>query len=267
MSARIAARVRIPVLVLGGVAFLVGLVAGVLWLALAGFATFFVGLVLYFRAGTVRTEPFPIRAPVTGRWSALSSPADDVPSHGLHAYGQSYAIDLVHVPEGQHAPELAWSPATRPPDEFPGFGRPVVATADGTVVKVHRRERDHRSRDSWPGLMLWFLESMFRELTGPGRLFGNHVVIEIAPGVYALAAHLQKGSVDVQKGDRVRAGQPIAACGNSGSSTEPHVHFQLMDRPGVLFAAGLPFTLTNARDDAGEPVAVPPAGTTITADG
>lgn len=265
MNARLAARLRIPVTALGGVALVVGVMAEIRWLTLPAIAVLVVGLALYFRVGAVRGEPFVVRPPVTGRWVALSSPASKVPSHGLHAYGQTHAIDLVHVPEGRFTPTFGWSPAMRRPESFPGFGRPVVAPVTGTVVKVHRRERDHRSRDSLPGLLYWLAEGTVRELAGPGRLLGNHVVIEAAPGVYALVAHLRKGSIAVAVGDRVRAGQPIAACGNSGSSTEPHVHLQLMDRPGVLLAAGLPFAFRDAHDDTGTPVELPPTGSAIVA--
>ncbi|MGH3910561.1 MAG: M23 family metallopeptidase, partial [Pseudonocardiaceae bacterium] len=53
-------------------------------------------------------------------------------------------------------------------------------------------------------------------------------------------AHLQRGSARVAAGAVVRAGQHIADCGNSGNSTEPHLHLQLMDHPRVAVAAGLP---------------------------
>jgi murein DD-endopeptidase MepM/ murein hydrolase activator NlpD len=81
---------------------------------------------------------------------------------------------------------------------------------------------------------------MARELLGPGRILGNHVVLDLGGGVYAALAHLRRGSVRVRPGDRVAAGQKLAACGNSGNSTEPHLHFQLMDHPSVLLAAGPP---------------------------
>ena len=83
-------------------------------------------------------------------------------------------------------------------------------------------------------------EGMVRELLGPGRILGNHLVLDLGDGVYAALAHLRRGSLQVRPGDRVAAGQQLAACGNSGISTEPHLHFQLMDHPSVLLAAGLP---------------------------
>jgi murein DD-endopeptidase MepM/ murein hydrolase activator NlpD len=52
--------------------------------------------------------------------------------------------------------------------------------------------------------------------------------------------YLRRGSIRVRRGDRVTLGQQLAECGNSGNSTEPHLHFQLMDHPSVLLAAGLP---------------------------
>jgi murein DD-endopeptidase MepM/ murein hydrolase activator NlpD len=87
-------------------------------------------------------------------------------------------------------------------------------------------------------------EGMVRELLGPGRILGNHVVLDLGGGVYAALAHLRRGSLLVRRGDRVAAGQQLAECGNSGNSAEPHLHFQLMDHPSVLQAAGLPLRFT-----------------------
>lgn len=81
-----------------------------------------------------------------------------------------------------------------------------------------------------------------RELAGTGRILGNHLVLDLGNGTYAAYAHLQRGSLTVREGDRVRAGQPIARCGNSGNSSEPHLHFQLMDGPDPDAARGVPFT-------------------------
>jgi murein DD-endopeptidase MepM/ murein hydrolase activator NlpD len=262
-GARLAARLRIPVLAVGGATAIAGLVLGEGAVLAPGALAVLAGLALYFRVGTVRAAPIGVRPPVSGRWWALNAPGDKVPSHGLHAYGQTYAVDLVDVGDGAWDLQLGWWPATRPPEDLPGFGRPVLAPADGTVVRVRDGARDHRTRTSWPGLLMWLAESAVRELGGPGRLMGNHVVIELGPGVYAVVAHLRRGSATVHVGDRVRAGEPIAACGNSGSSTEPHVHVQLMDHPRASIAAGLPMSFTDAVDDEGAPVGVPSSGALI----
>ncbi|WP_210491910.1 M23 family metallopeptidase [Patulibacter sp. SYSU D01012] len=258
-TGRIAARLRIPLCLLGVALVVVGAVAGVGAVLAAGLGLAVVGYALYLRVGTPHAPVTVLRPPVAGRWVALNSPADRVPSHGLHAYGQTYAIDLLHVPEGDFAPRLTWRPGRRPADASPGFGRPVLAPADGTVVRVRDGAPDHPSLASWPGLLRFYASSALRELGGPGRLMGNHVVLQLGDGVFAVLAHLQRGSVAVRPGDRVAAGDPIGACGSSGSSSEPHLHLQLMDRPRPLLAAGLPLTFAGLTDDDGAPVPLPAA--------
>lgn len=243
--ARLCARVRIPLCAAGAALLIVGVIVGS-WLPLLGLGLFVAGMAAYLRVGTVRCEPIKVAAPVTGRWIAVNSPASRVPSHGLHAYGQTYAIDLVHDPAEGSRPRFGWRPLARRPQDFPGFGAPVLAPAAGRVVRIHAWERDHYSRTSPLGIAYLLIESTIREATGPSRVLGNHVVLDLGGGAYALLAHLQRHSIRVRTGDRVEPGQPLAGCGNSGNSTEPHVHFQLMDRPSVLVAAGLPVQFTDA---------------------
>ncbi|WP_432939353.1 peptidoglycan DD-metalloendopeptidase family protein [Marinactinospora thermotolerans] len=92
-----------------------------------------------------------------------------------------------------------------------------------------------------PGCWAWPSNPRYGSCGGASGLFGNHVVIDLGDGCYALLAHLRKGSVRVRPGQRVEEGEEIAACGNSGACVEPQVHFQLMDGPRPWRAAGLPF--------------------------
>lgn len=183
-----------------------------------------------------------VEPPVTGRWSALNSPADKVPSHGTHAYGQTWAIDVVAEPEDGSRPAFGWWPPARRSSAFPAFGAQVAAVADATVVHAVGHRRDHLSRNSYPALLHLFLEGFFRDLSGSGRVTGNTVILRLDDGSYALYAHLRRGSLTVREGERVAAGQQIALCGNSGNSSEPHLHFQLMDDSDPDVARGLPFT-------------------------
>ena len=235
----VSARLRIPLLVTGFALIVLSWFVSD-WLALAGLPMLVLGLACYFVIGTVRAEPTTVALPVTGRWFAVNSPANKVPSHGLHGWGQTYALDLVHDPVERPRPKFASGPGFRRADTFPGFGQPVLAPADGVVVRVHGRERDHRARTSWPAIAYLLVEGMVREALGPGRMLGNHIVLDLGEGVYAALAHLRKGSARVSVGDRVRAGDRLAECGNSGNSSEPHVHMQLMDHRSVVVAAGLP---------------------------
>ncbi|MEU6123252.1 M23 family metallopeptidase [Streptomyces sp. NPDC047123] len=182
--------------------------------------------------------------PVTGRWSALNSPADKVPSHGTHSLGQTYAIDVTAEPDaGPARPAPVWFwPVARTARAYPAFGAPLFAVADATVVHAEDGQRDHLSRSSLAGVLyFWLIEGMFRIMGGNRRIVGNHVVLDLGGGTYALYGHVQRGSLAVRAGDEVVAGQRLGGCGNSGNSTEPHVHFQLMDGPDLDTARGVPF--------------------------
>ncbi|MFG2142063.1 peptidoglycan DD-metalloendopeptidase family protein [Streptomyces sp. NPDC048650] len=188
-------------------------------------------------------EAVEVDVPVTGRWRALNSPADKVPSHGTRAYGQAYAIDIAAEPHEGARPGFGWWPLARRSEAFPAFGAELLAVADATVVRADDRQRDHLSRTSWFALLYFFVvEAIVRSLGGARRVIGNHVILDLGEGTHALYAHVKRGSLTVGVGDRVRTGQIVGRCGNSGNSTEPHVHFQLMDGADPDTANGTPFT-------------------------
>ncbi|WP_405431946.1 M23 family metallopeptidase [Streptomyces anulatus] len=209
-------------------------------------------MTLQVRAASPQGDPRPpveVDPPVTGRWTALNSPADKVPSHGTHVYGQTYAIDIVAEPEtgeGEPSarPAFRWLwPVVRRNRAFPAFGAPLLAVADATVVRASDGQRDHLSRNSLPALAyLMLIEGNVRSIVGAHRVIGNHVILDLGEGTFAVYAHVRRGSLQVKAGDRVRAGQWLGQVGNSGNTTEPHLHFHLMDGPDLDSARGVPFT-------------------------
>lgn len=201
-----------------------------------------------------RQQPVVVAAPVKGRWLALNSPASKVPSHGVYMYGQTYAIDLVSEPNVGSRPAFGSGSAMRGPGEYPAMGEPVYAMIDGTVVRATGWHRDHTARSNWVGLLYMFVEGMVRELGGPAFILGNHVIIRGEGGLYSLVAHLQRDSLTVRPGDTVGSGQQIGRCGNSGNSSEPHVHAQLMDRRSCMCALGVPISFQTIRIDDKAPV-------------
>lgn len=203
-------------------------------------------------------EAVEVAPPLSGAWIAVNSPADKVPSHGVRGSGQEYAID-VFMDSGRPLVDGWWPMTRRPDDGFPAFGQPVLAVADATVVHVSDGQRDHRSRNSWPGLLyLHVVEGLVRTIGSPYLVFGNHVILDLGDGVYAAYAHFKRGSIEVAKGDRVSVGQRIGLCGNSGNSSEPHLHFQLMDHPELTRAVGVPFRWAGVGvPSAGEPFTAP----------
>jgi murein DD-endopeptidase MepM/ murein hydrolase activator NlpD len=82
-----------------------------------------------------------------------------------------------------------------------------------------------------------------KSLRQPLDYGGNEVVLELAPGVFAFYAHLQPGSIRVEIGEAVKAGQVLGLLGNTGNTDAAHLHFQLADGPDVLTATSLPFVI------------------------
>jgi hypothetical protein len=189
--------------------------------------------------------------PFDGRWLVQNSPARRVPSHGLDVFGQRYAIDFVAVDErGRTAPTSDWRTAlsTEPPERFLGFGRPILAPVDGVVVRVHDGEPDHEARRSQLALIPYALGQASRLRQGPNALAANQVVIrDRLSGMNVALVHLRAGSLRVGVGDEVVTGQQLAECGNSGNSTQPHVHVQAMDSTDLHVAQGVPIAFTRYR--------------------
>jgi Peptidase family M23 len=188
--------------------------------------------------------PVVLSLPFTGSWLALNTPARRVPSHGTHFLGQTFAIDFVAVNSKRRTATVRdWRTvlAVEPADRFLGFGQPILAPADGSVVSVHDGEPDHVARRSPLTLLAYAVTQGPRLRSGLNAIVGNHVILALnEDGPFVVLAHLREGSLQVGIGDRVNSRQPIATCGNSGNSTQPHVHVQVMDSTDQLAARGLP---------------------------
>jgi peptidase M23-like protein len=188
--------------------------------------------------------PVALSLPFTGSWMAITTPARRVPSHGTHLFGATFSVDFVAV-DGRGRTAVEWDLltllATEPVERFYGFGEQVFAPANGRVVEVHDGEPDHAARRS-PVAGAAYLVTRGRRLRGgPVALAGNYLILALAGGgPYVVMAHLRQGSLRVRPGDRVTRGQTVAACGNSGNSTQPHLHLQVMDSLDLLTARGLP---------------------------
>jgi len=108
------------------------------------------------------------------------------------------------------------------------FGEDVFAVADGTVVSIQDGKPD-----AAPNI------PMTPETKGDYG--GNHVILQIAPKIFAIYLHLHPGSLTVKVGDVVKAGAPLAKIGNTGPSMGPHLHFSISDKPDFFAGRSLPF--------------------------
>ena len=182
----------------------------------------------------------PIRWPLKGGpWTVAGASF-----HGTHRWAvpEQFALDIIKVNASGKSHLGSGSKMT----DFPAYGAPVVAVGNGTVVAVTSAakedapmlRRTNESMDAYLGRV--GAAQQTKLASGEAAMLGESAIIDLGANVFAVYAHLKPGSVRVRRGERVTAGQLIAALGNSGNSTEPHLHFQLCDKPSGMSCAGIP---------------------------
>lgn len=186
----------------------------------------------------VRTGPIVITPPLRGdHWVAANGPSNTsghrralIPINGHAVISQRFAIDWVKLGDDgktYHGDKLDNK-------NYYAFGSDALAVADGIVTEV---------KDGIP-LNVPGLTSRAVPITLE-TIGGNHVILNIGNGNYAFYAHLQPGSIRVKVGDRVRRGQVLGLVGNTGNSTEPHLHFHISNASSPLGSEGLPYLLSS----------------------
>jgi murein DD-endopeptidase MepM/ murein hydrolase activator NlpD len=180
-----------------------------------------------------------ISPPLRGDWAALNGPSN-VSGHrrlilalnGELASAQRFGIDFLKIDSA--GKRMNGDPLKN--ESYFAYGQEARAVANGTVVVT----KDGIPQNV-PGANSRAVPITL-ETVG-----GNHVVIDIGGGRYAFYAHVQPGSLRVKVGDTVKRGQVLALVGNSGNSTEPHLHFHIVDgiAPGTstLGAEGVPYAI------------------------
>jgi peptidase M23-like protein len=190
---------------------------------------------------TVQTrKPVVISSPLAGpNWLDVDSCCD----MGAHRMAMNplndqlwaaerFAIDYVQLgPDGR----IFTGDKTKP-ESYPYFGADIHAVADGPVVAVVDGLPEQVAGKNPAGLPL-------------DQYAGNHIVQDIGGGNYALYAHLKTGSVKVKPGNQLKTGQVIAALGNTGNTSAPHLHFHVMSTPEPLRSDGLPFVFSSFKLD------------------
>ena len=136
-------------------------------------------------------------------------------------------------------------------DDTYAWKKPVFAPADGVVVACYDGMPDRRNLSMIRDLLK--LNSNRPPAGSPFQAFGGNYVVLKCGDFYPMLAHLRCGTVSVSVGDHVKAGDQLGEVGNSGSSIQPHLHFQVMtsENPFPLFENLLPFRLRHARKRTG----------------
>jgi hypothetical protein len=179
--------------------------------------------------GTLRLGP-PLRG---DNWLAANGPSPtsshrctELPLDGHLYVTQRFAIDWVRI----DAENKTFSGDRKVNASYHAYGVEAIAVAPGTVVEVKDGIPENVPGDR--------AVAIDRETVA-----GNYVLLDLSGGRRALYAHFQPGSLRVKKGDKVKRGQVLGLVGNSGNSTEPHLHFHVADGATALAAEGVPYQL------------------------
>jgi len=155
-----------------------------------------------------RHDMIPVSLPFFGTWSV----------------SQDYEGEYTHKGEWKHALDFVirdhnnsqYTGDGDSPEDYYCFNKPVLAPSDGYIELVINNIEDNpvgkvNIRDNW----------------------GNTVIIRHNNYLFSSVSHLKKGSVSVKTGDKVKQGDIIGRCGNSGRSPYPHLHFQMQNLPYI----------------------------------
>lgn len=180
------------------------------------------------------------RLPFEGAWYVIWGGDTELTNYHVSAPNQRHAYDIAIWNDG-----ATYSGDGTMNEQYYAWGQDVLAPADGTAVSVMNDQMDvppSASGESTPT----------NPTTHPA---GNHVVIQTGENEFVFIAHMQQGSVNVEEGDEVVTGDVLGLVGNSGNSSEPHIHIHAQNEQefSLFGAIGLPLEFTDYIAD-GEPV-------------
>ncbi|RJE87816.1 M23 family metallopeptidase [Paenibacillus sp. 1011MAR3C5] len=164
--------------------------------------------------------------PMHGDWFVFWGGTNVFDNYHYAHPSQRYAYDIIQEKNGM---SYEGDPAKN--ESYYAFGQDVVAPADGTVVEVVNDIADNEP----VGVM---------NEKAPA---GNVVVIDHG-GEYSYLAHLKKGSAMVKVGDQVKRGDKVGEVGNSGNSSEAHMHFQVSDGSDLFESKSIRIKWSNDLD-------------------
>lgn len=153
------------------------------------------------------------KLPFNGEWYVFWGGEHVMDNYHYVEESQRYAIDVVKSEAGM---SYHGDPAIN--ENYFAFGKEILAGASGKVIAIENNIADNEP------------VGVANE-TEPA---GNYVIIDHGNHEYSLYAHLKQGSVCVPLGAEVEAGDRIGLCGNSGNSSEAHLHFQVSDHPDLF---------------------------------
>jgi hypothetical protein len=160
------------------------------------------------------------RLPFDGDWLISWGGETQKDNHHIGSPPQDRAVDIRKIIEGTGNQTSRGDPKKN--ESYGCWAQPIYSPTDGVVqVAVDGVP------DNIPG-----------ELNRPSAL-GNYVMVKSAAGFVVVLAHFRQGSVAKRAGVAVKAGDLLGQCGNSGNSTEPHLHMHVQSEIGMQRSVAL----------------------------
>lgn len=159
-----------------------------------------------------------LQLPFTDVWTVLWGGDTKEQNYHVISAAQKNAFDIVIRDEQGHS----YKTNGQTNEDYYAFGRPLTAPCDGTVELVVDGIKDNK-----PGDM------------NPFYAPGNSVIIKTEKNEYLVFAHFKQYSIQVKQDQKITQGQLLGLCGNSGNSSEPHLHFHIQNTEDMNKATGV----------------------------
>jgi hypothetical protein len=163
--------------------------------------------------------------PFTGTWTVIAGGEIREATAQRNLLQQQYTCEF----SGTDASGIRFKNDGKAREDYIGYGKEIIAPANGTVVEV--------------------IDGIFDNSPGtrnPYAQIGNAIVIQHSNKEYSVLAFLKQGSIRVKVGDRIALGQVLAQCGGSGNASEPALHYHLQDSPYIQTAKVIKFYFERA---------------------
>jgi murein DD-endopeptidase MepM/ murein hydrolase activator NlpD len=179
----------------------------------------FAGLLFkpYTEAKEIIRNTTKMKLPFKGEWSVTWGGDTKEQNYHVESVAQKNAFDIL-IKDEQGSTHKGTGESN---EDYYAFGKELYAPCDGEVVLVV-----DGVKDNIPGVL------------NPIYIPGNTVIIKTATGEYAFFAHFKQNSIVVKQGQKVNTGALLGLCGNSGNSSEAHLHFHLQNVEDMTKATG-----------------------------
>ena len=167
---------------------------------------------------TLQRNQTKISLPFSGEWFVFWGGDTKEQNYHMENRAQKNAFDIVIADTSGKT----YKTNGKSNEDYYAFGQPLIAPCDAEVIAV-----TEGIKDNVPGEM------------NTAQVTGNSVILKTANNEYLLFAHFKLNSIKVKPGESIRRGQLLGLCGNSGNSSEPHLHFHIQDKENMAGSTGI----------------------------